>query len=430
MNLETVSRPATERADQATLPAQSLALQTVEVVVPVYNEQSSLARCVHRLHRHLSAQPGYEFRITVADNASTDDTLQIAHDLSKALDRVGVIHLDRKGRGAALQAAWGASDADVLVYMDVDLSTDLSALSPLIAPILSGHSDLAIGSRLARGSRVVRGSKREAISRCYNLLLRAALRVGFSDAQCGFKAISRRAARELLPQVQDSNWFFDTELLTIAERAGLRIYEVPVDWVDDPDSRVDIVQTALDDVRGIVRLIREFARGEVPLDEIRLALVRDVTCPAEGERPGLLPQITRFVVIGIASTLSYVLLFLLLSPIVGAQMANFGALLATAVANTAANRRFTFGVRGSNDALKHHGQGIFVFLIALAFTSGSLAIYQHLDLDSRAVELAVLVSANLVATMFRFVALRHWVFPSASASSVTSSGTTSEPVIR
>ena len=430
MNLETVSRTATKQTDQTPVPVQASALQTVEVVVPVYNEQSSLARCVHRLHRYLSTQPGYDFRITVADNASTDDTLQIANDLSKALDRVGVIHLDRKGRGAALQAAWGASSAEVLVYMDVDLSTDLSALSPLIAPILSGHSDLAIGSRLARGSRVVRGSKREAISRCYNLLLRASLRVRFSDAQCGFKAISRRAARQLLPQVQDSNWFFDTELLTIAERAGLRIYEVPVDWVDDPDSRVDILQTALEDIRGIVRLIKEFARGEIPLEDIRAALVRDVPRPGTDDPPGLLPQIIRFGIIGVASTLSYVVLFLLMSPLVGAQVANFAALLATAIANTAANRRFTFGVRGSDNALKHQGQGIFVFLLALAFTSGSLAIYQHFDLDNQAIELAVLVLANLVATLFRFVALRNWVFSGASASSVTSSGTTRERVIR
>ena len=152
-----------------------------------------------------------------------------------------VVHLPQKGRGRALAAVWSTSDAPVLAYMDVDLSTDLGGLLPLVAPLISGHSDVAIGSRLARGARVVRGPKREFISRCYNLLLRTVLHVRFSDAQCGFKAVRRDAAEQLLPLVEDTGWFFDTELLVLAERAGLRIHEVPVDWVDDPDSRVDIV---------------------------------------------------------------------------------------------------------------------------------------------------------------------------------------------
>ena len=171
------------------------------------------------------------------------------------------MHLDLPGRGRALQAIWSASDAEVLAYMDVDLSTDLNALLPLVAPLLSGHSDVAIGTRLARGSRVVRGAKREVISRGYNLLLRATLGAGFSDAQCGFKAIRADAARELLPLVADTAWFFDTELLVLAERAGLRIHEVPVDWIDDADSRVDIVATALGDLRGVCRVGRGLARG-------------------------------------------------------------------------------------------------------------------------------------------------------------------------
>ena len=149
--------------------------------------------------------------------------------------------MPEKGRGRALRAAWTASDAQVLAYCDVDLSTDLAALLPLVAPLISGHSDLAIGTRLARDSRVVRGAKREFISRCYNLILRGTLAARFSDAQCGFKAIRGDVAQRLLPLVEDTGWFFDTELLVLAERAGLRIHEVPVDWVDDPDSSVDIV---------------------------------------------------------------------------------------------------------------------------------------------------------------------------------------------
>ena len=174
------------------------------------------------------------------------------------------LRLDRKGRGRALRAVWGDSRARVVAYMDVDLATDLDALLPLVAPIISGHSDLAIGTRLAPGARVVRGPKRELISRCYNLIVRTALRLHVTDAQCGFKAMGTDAARTLLPLVEDDEWFFDTELLALAERNGLRIHEVAVDWIDDADSRVDIAQTATADLRGIGRLVRQifFAREE------------------------------------------------------------------------------------------------------------------------------------------------------------------------
>ena len=213
----------------------------LDIVIPVYNEEVDLPSCVYRLHAFLASEVPYRSRITIADNASTDETLAVAHELADELPDVAVIHLDAKGRGGALHAAWSTSDATVVAYMDVDLSTHLSALMPLVAPLISGHSDVAIGSRLAASSRVVRGPKREFVSRSYNLLLRGVLGARFSDAQCGFKAVRADVARQLLPLVSDTGWFFDTELLVIAERAGLRIHEVPVDWVDDPDSRVDIV---------------------------------------------------------------------------------------------------------------------------------------------------------------------------------------------
>jgi glycosyltransferase involved in cell wall biosynthesis len=192
--------------------------------------------------------------VVIADNASTDDTLAVARRLSYELPGVEVVHLAEKGRGRALRAVWSDGEASVRAYMDVDLSTDLGALLPLVAPLLSGHSDLAIGSRLARGARVTRSRRRELISRSYNRLLRVVLRARFSDAQCGFKAVRSDALTVLLPLVQDQEWFFDTELLVLAQRHGLRIYEVPVDWVEDPDSRVDIVATALADLRGVARL--------------------------------------------------------------------------------------------------------------------------------------------------------------------------------
>ncbi len=236
----------------------------LDVVIPVHNEETDLPVCVRRLHAYLGAGFPYPFRITIADNASTDATLQRARRLAGELPDVRVVHLAQKGRGRALKAVWSASDALVVAYMDVDLSTDLAALFPLVAPLISGHSDVALGSRLARGARVVRGPKREFISRSYNLLLRAALRVRFSDAQCGFKAVRADTARHLLPLVEDPGWFFDTELLVLAERAGLRIHEVPVDWVDDPNSSVDIVATALADLKGIARMRRTRSRTARP----------------------------------------------------------------------------------------------------------------------------------------------------------------------
>ncbi|NED17515.1 glycosyltransferase family 2 protein, partial [Streptomyces sp. SID9913] len=243
----------------------------LDVVVPVHNEEDDLEPCVRRLHTHLTETFPYAFRITVADNASTDRTPVIAARLAHELPGTDWIRLAAKGRGRALHAAWTRSRAPVLAYLDVDLSTDLAALLPLVAPLISGHSDVAIGTRLARGSRVVRGPKREIISRCYNHLLRGTLAVGFTDAQCGFKAVRRDVAEHLLPLVEDREWFFDTELLVLAERAGLRIHEVPVDWVDDPDSRVDILSTALADLRGMARLARALAGGRLPVTALRRA---------------------------------------------------------------------------------------------------------------------------------------------------------------
>jgi putative flippase GtrA len=264
--------------------------------------------------------------------------------------------------------------------MDADLSTDLRALLPLVAPLLSGHSDLAIGTRLARGARVVRGPKRELISRAYNRLLHVVLRARFSDAQCGFKAVRRDALDALLGDVRDEGWFFDTELLVLAQRRGLRIHEVPVDWIDDPDSRVAIVSTALADLRGVARLV------------------------ADG-------VVARFLTVGLASTLAFALLYVALHPLVGALAANALALALTAVGNTAANRRLTFRVRGREGLVRHHARGAAVFVLTLALSTGALTVLHALvAAPPRALELGVLVAATLTATVTRYVGLRTWVF--------------------
>ncbi len=245
--------------NENTLPPRG-APPDVEVVVPVYNEEHVVADNVCRLHAYLSNAFPYSAVVTVIDNASSDATFEIAHRLAYELDGVNVMRLRAKGRGRALRAAWTGSDARVVAYMDVDLSTDLSALQPLVEPLLEGRSDLAVGSRLARGARVRRSLLRELISRTYNLIVRAGLRSRISDAQCGFKAGRREAVQALLPLVEDQDWFFDTELIHHAERAGLRIHEVPVDWTEDPDSRVHLISTAIEDLRGIARLRRSERR--------------------------------------------------------------------------------------------------------------------------------------------------------------------------
>jgi glycosyltransferase involved in cell wall biosynthesis len=374
----------TESALLAAAPAQWTgprpASPAVDVVVPVYNEEAALERGIHRLHRFLTESFPFGWRIVIADNASTDRTPDVAHALRARLRGVEYLRLERKGRGRALRAAWSRSDAPVVCYMDVDLSTDLRALLPLVAPLLSGHSDVAIGSRLARGARVVRGPKREIISRGYNRLLHATLRARFSDAQCGFKAVRRDALDGLLADVRDNAWFFDTELLVLAQRRGLRIHEVPVDWVDDPDSRVDIVRTALEDLNGIARL-------------------------------ALTGPVARFMGVGVLSTLAYALLFLALRGWLGAAGANAIALALTAVGNTAANRWLTFGVRGRDGLVRQHAAGLLVFLLTLGLTSGALAVLHGLvATPPRALELAVLIAASTAATVTRYVALRSWVF--------------------
>ncbi|WP_374774742.1 bifunctional glycosyltransferase family 2/GtrA family protein [Streptomyces sp. NBC_01310] len=398
------------RAPLAPVPGEPV----LDVVIPVFNEEKDLGPCVRRLHEHLSRTFPYTFRITVADNASTDRTPEVAAGLAAALDGVRSTRLEEKGRGRALRTVWGGSEAPVLAYMDVDLSTDLNALLPLVAPLISGHSDLAIGTRLARSSRVVRGAKREFVSRAYNLLLRSSLAARFSDAQCGFKAIRREVAERLLPLVEDTGWFFDTELLVLAERAGLRIHEVPVDWVDDPDSTVHIVRTATEDLKGVWRVGRALAVGALPLDRLARPFgddPRDRTA-LPGVDGGLARQLLGFCAVGALSTLLYLLLYSAFRGGTGPQLANGAALLLSAVANTAANRRLTFGVRGRDRAVRHQAQGLVVFGIGLALTSGSLAALGAATADpAHGTELAVLITANLAATVLRFLLFRAWVFP-------------------
>jgi putative flippase GtrA len=399
-------RPAAERAASpwpasagraATLDPAPVPPPVVDIIIPVYNEEDDLESSIRELSAYLERDFPFETRITIADNASTDGTWQVATALERDVPGVRAMHLDRKGRGRALRAAWLASDAEVVAYMDVDLSTRLEALLPLVAPLLSGHSEIAIGSRLLPGSRVVRGLKREVISRTYNAILQTSIRARFRDAQCGFKAVRADVVRQLLPLVEDEAWFFDTELLILAQRAGLRIHEMAVDWVDDPDSRVDLVATATADLRGVLRLLRSRRR-------IQLAGFDRPTGRSIGA------EVRSFATIGIVSTVAYVALYTALRLVASAGIANGIALVVTAIGNTAANRRLTFGASGRASLLRDQIAGLTALGLALAITTGAVELLERVAPNpARVVEIVVLVAANSVATVTRFLLLRSWM---------------------
>jgi glycosyltransferase involved in cell wall biosynthesis len=230
-------------------------MKSVDLVIPCYNEQVVLAESIARLRAWCTENLPYPWRIVIADNASTDDTLAVARRLAaEDPDGIAVLHLDRKGRGRALKQAWLASSADAMCYMDVDLSTDLAMISPLLAGVLEEGYDLAYGSRVSRGSDIERSFKREINSRGYIAVIKLLFWTRFADAQCGFKAINRDAAQQLLPHVQDGEWFFDTELLILAEKGGWKLKEVPVRWVEDPDSRVKFPQDIIKMASQLIRL--------------------------------------------------------------------------------------------------------------------------------------------------------------------------------
>jgi glycosyltransferase involved in cell wall biosynthesis len=231
---------------------------SVDITIPVLNEEHSLPRCIATLTDHLTngVAAAWDWNITIADNGSEDSTPRVGRELSKKHPNVRITRLDQRGRGRALKKAWMESDADVRCFMDVDLSTRLGSLEGLVDAVAKDGFGVAIGSRLLPDSRVEgRTFKREVVSRSYNALIRLMFpRKTFRDAQCGFKAVSREVAQSVVPHVENTGWFFDTELLLLSLRAGYQIKEIPVHWVDDPDTRVRIFATASEDIKGLLRV--------------------------------------------------------------------------------------------------------------------------------------------------------------------------------
>ncbi|MGA2836500.1 MAG: glycosyltransferase [Acidimicrobiales bacterium] len=395
----------------------------LEIVVPVHNEAQQLAASITSLRAFLDSSFPLATTVTIADNASTDDTWSIATGLAASLPGVRAVHLDGKGRGRALRAAWAASDAPVVAYMDVDLATGLEALLPLVAPLLTGHSDVAIGSRLAPGAHVVRGARREVISRVYNLVVRTFLGATCTDAQCGFKAMRGDAVAAVLPLVEDDAWFFDTEVLVTSRRLGLRIHEVPVDWVDDLDSRVAVARTAWLDLCGVARMSTPSSRRRAARARRQLAPGRSTAEPArevESHRraddaagPGgqvFADELLRFAGVGAISTLAYMALFALLEPWTGSYAANAVAIVACGLGNTAAHRGMAGTGRHGLDRVDRALVASALLGVSLSFTTAALLATRTLGMDSLAPELAAVTLANLTAAALRFGILRTWVF--------------------
>lgn len=379
-------------------PRVGIRTVTVEVVVPIYNEVAQLEASIRRLRRYLDDCFPFCSLVTIADNASIDGSWGVASRLAAQLPGVRAIHLSEKGRGRALKAAWAASDADIVAYMDVDLSTDLDAFLPLVAPLISGHSDISIGSRLAPGAHVVRGPKRELISRIYNVAVRAATGSQFSDAQCGFKAVRADVARALLPRVADDSWFFDTELLVLADHNGLRIHEVPVDWIDDPDSSVDIMATAIGDLKGLWRMSRQLAAGRGQAGLSRSGPTDDQAL------------LGRFARIGGLSTIVYLGAFVALHVLIGPLAANAVALTTCALGSFVAHRRGAgLAWHRAVDPYRFVLVSAASFAVGLSLSTVGLVAAGRIS-SSILVALIALVTANVATSAARFTTIRAVVF--------------------
>jgi hypothetical protein len=369
----------------------------LDVAVPVYNEEAQLAGSIAALREYLDHAIPFRTLITIVDNASIDSTPRIASGLAAAVPGVRAIRLDEKGRGRALRAAWSSSPAAIVAYMDVDLSTRLDALLPLVTPIASGHSDICVGSRLAPGACVVRSARREVISRAYNLLVRTALSSSIRDAQCGFKALRRDVALELLPLIADNEWFFDTELLVTAQRRGLRVHEVPVDWIEDPDSRVALMSTAFADLWGIVRLRR------LPSQARRIGADRRGV-------PATSAYLWRLAGSGPWAVAGSVTAFLLTEPLIGALPAAWCAgLLCGSVAlgvNRDARRQASRAPRGALLST-----AAVVVGVAPLLNAAVPAVLYVGGIRGWAVEAVGVAVGAEFASLSRFAALRTWLWP-------------------
>jgi glycosyltransferase involved in cell wall biosynthesis/putative flippase GtrA len=409
--------PAAHGAVTTTTPAEAAArppkgLATVDIAIPVLNEERALPGCIATLCEFLGREFPFPWRITIVDNGSTDGTWETAVDLAARYPQVSARRLNIRGRGAAVKAAWNSSDADIVVYMDVDLSTGLDALLPLVAPLATGHCEISIGSRLARGARTRRRLRREVISRTYNSLVRYGFGMRCSDTQLGFKAARLDAVRPLLERIEDDAWFFDTELLILAEHNGLRVHEVPVDWVEDTDSRVRVASAAIANLKGLARINRAICSGRATVEVPRVPNLRATHPDPILARPRAetLAKFASFAVIGIISTIVYTLIYLPARTAMPPAAANLLALVLVAVCNTEANRRYTFNRAGGPRFVLHLRAAVVFTATYLLTTLAVTAVTQRVPGAGPALEIGVLILAYGLVTVLRFVALDRWIF--------------------
>ncbi|WP_327087618.1 bifunctional glycosyltransferase family 2/GtrA family protein [Nonomuraea sp. NBC_01738] len=368
-----------------------------DIAIPVYNEEKVLPGTVDTLCAFLAERFPLPWRVTIVDNGSTDTTREVAWALAEKYPQVHVLCVDRRGKGAAVKEAWRQSPADVVAFMDADLSTGLDALWVLVATVTSGHSEIAIGTRLSGGARIHRALRRELISRGYNALLRVLFGARFSDAACGFKAARAVVVRPLLDKVEDDHWFFDTELLLLAQHNGARIREIPVDWVEDPDSSVNLWHTALSDLRGLRRLSRSMAVGTA---RVELPPIPPLP-PSPPER-----KVVSFALVGLLSTVVHVLLYCLARQAFPVAAANLAALAATMVVNTEAHRRWTFN-RAIHPVRRVHLRSMLVFLLNYLVTTGFILA---LPVTSLAGECLALMAGAFSIALIRYFLLNRWTF--------------------
>ena len=385
-------------------PKGSTGQPMVDVVIPVCNDEAALTESIQRLHGYLAASLPLTWRITIAECGSVDATWSVACELAQSLPSVRAIHVGAAGRGRALRLAWASSDAAVVAYMDVGLSTGLDALLPLVAPLISGHSEIAIGTRWARTSQVGGWRRCGAAVWSHNLICRVALHTGFSDSLYSFKAVRTEVAKLLMPMIQDQGEFFETELLVLAEHNGMRICEISVDQVGDPDIRLVTGSTFRNDVRGVWGLLRRVARGEGAL----------ATAPREPPRMRTVDtstvRLVPFVSIGVASTLLFATLFLLLCGVVGAAAGAVTAMVSCTAINTAANRRFTFKVRGHARRFGHQLRGLVTALLPLTLDLIVIAVAFAAGVTSAVALVWILTAVNAPTSLIKLTLLRHWVF--------------------
>lgn len=347
---------------------------TVEIVIPVLNEERALPGAIRTVCDYLDASFPLPWRLTIVDNGSTDATWDLAVELSASVPGVHAMRLERQGKGAAVKEAWRRSTADIVAFMDVDLSTGLHALLPMISAVASGHCEVAIGTRLANGARVQRGMRRELMSRVYNGLLRIGFAARFSDATCGFKAARTEVIRPILAKVEDDRWFFDTEMLLLTQYNGARIREVPVDWVEDADSRVNVLRVVWGNLRGLVRVSRAMAEGTVraeipPVPALHPAHPDAVLAPSRlrGARTA-----TSFVLVGVLSTLLHLGLYVCAREVLAMVVANLLALTVTGFVHNEVNRRWSINRAAVRRLSFRLRQGL---LFALTYAVTTAALY-------------------------------------------------------